>query len=43
MPRQFQGKIELDVHNSQADRPAFPADKAPEGRGAGVGQKGWTR
>jgi arylsulfatase len=31
VPRPFQGKIELDVRNSQADWPAFLADKAPEG------------
>ena len=31
MPRPFQGKIELDVRNSQADWDAFLAEKAPEG------------
>ncbi|MCJ8156202.1 arylsulfatase [Sphingomonas sp. LaA6.9] len=31
MPRQFRGKVALDVRNSQADWPAFLADKAPEG------------
>jgi arylsulfatase len=31
MPREFQGKIELDIRDSTPDWPAFLADKAPEG------------
>lgn len=31
MPREFQGKIELDVRDSTADWGAFTATAAPEG------------
>ena len=31
MPREFQGKIELDMRDSEQDWEAFFADKAPEG------------
>ncbi|HEY9308253.1 MAG TPA: arylsulfatase [Microbacterium sp.] len=31
MPRDFQGKIELDVRDSTADWPAFLSEKAPQG------------
>jgi arylsulfatase A-like enzyme len=31
MPREFQGKIELDIRDSEGDWPAFLPDKAPAG------------